>query len=52
MEKAARDRWRRLRAGSFDDLGQGRAHPTGERRSGAVRDVRDDVPRCTFLQSG
>ena len=40
MEKAARDAAGvHLRAGSFADLGQGRAHPSGERRSGTVRIV-------------
>ena len=44
MEKAARDAAGvHLRAGSFDGLAQGRAHLPGERRSGAVRIVRDDV---------
>ena len=40
MEKAARDAAGvHLRAGSFADLGQERAHPSGERRSGTVRIV-------------
>ena len=51
MEKAARDAAGvHLRAGSFADLGQERAHPSGERRSGTAH-RRDDVPTGAHLQS-